>query len=158
MSILELQQLKEILTESAGPSQRLMGLDVGTKTIGLALSDGGRRLASPLFTLKRQGLKQDVQAMHQLFVKHQIAAVIVGYPINMNGTEGPQCQFVRRFVEALLEVADIPMCLWDERLSTVAVTRTLLEADMSRRKRSQVVDKMAASYILQGVLDRLRTK
>lgn len=133
-----------------------MGLDVGTKTIGLALSDLGRKLATPLETIKRQDLKQDVQTMHKLFVQHEVTAIVVGYPINMNGTEGPQCHFVRRFVEALLDFADIPVCLWDERLSTIAVTRTLLEADVSRRKRKQVVDKMAASYILQGALDRLQ--
>ena len=152
MPILEIIEFKSAI----GSGNRLMGLDVGTKTIGLALSDLGRKLATPLETVKRQGLKQDTQIMHQLFAQHDIAGIVVGYPINMNGTEGPQCQFVRRFIEAILEVADIPVCLWDERLSTVAVTRTLLEADMSRRKRKQVVDKMAASYILQGALDRLQ--
>lgn len=157
MPILDLPELKKDLLDSPKTRQRLMGLDVGTKTIGLALSDVGRCLATPLETVKRQNLKQDVQTLHRLFTQHEIAAVVVGYPINMNGTEGPQCQFVHRFVEALLDVADIPVCLWDERLSTVAVTRTLLEADMSRRKRKGVVDKMAASYILQGALDRLQT-
>ncbi len=156
MPILEIKDFKERLSSNKA-KQRVIGLDIGTKTIGLALSDAGRKLATPLETIKRKNLRQDIQTLLKFLAQHDIAAIVVGYPINMNGTEGPQCQFVLRFVDALLEVNDIPLFLWDERLSTIAVTRTLLEADMSRRKRSQVVDKMAASYILQGALDRLQS-
>lgn len=135
---------------------RLMGLDVGTKTIGLALSDITWTIATPLQTLERKKFQQDVQVLEALINKHQVSGLILGFPKNMDGSEGPRCQSIKQFSHNLLTKLNIPIGLWDERLSTVAVTRALLEADMSRKRRQEVVDKMAASYILQGVLDSLR--
>ena len=135
--------------------QRLLGLDVGVKTIGIALSDLGRIIATPTTTIRRTKFRADVAELKALVEEHEIAALIIGLPINMDGSEGPRCQSVRQFAENLEEFVPLPMAFWDERLSTAAVTRTLLEADTSRRRRGQVVDKMAASFILQGALDSL---
>ncbi|HIJ37556.1 MAG TPA: Holliday junction resolvase RuvX [Rhodospirillaceae bacterium] len=137
----------------AGRHQRLLGLDMGSKTIGLALSDVSRTIASPLQTLQRTKFTKDVNILFQLIDKHDVAGLVIGYPVSLDGSEGPACQSVRQFANNLLGLRDIPLALWDERLSTAAVTRTLLEADASRRQRAQVVDKMAAAYILQGALD-----
>lgn len=134
---------------------RLMGIDLGTKTIGLAISDVGRSIASPLETIRRVKFMPDVAAMLALATKHEVAAFIIGLPLNMDGTEGPRAQSTRAFVRNLLALTGLPMVFQDERMSTQAVTRTLLEADTSRAKRAQLVDKMAAAYILQGALDRL---
>lgn len=136
--------------------KRLMGLDPGTKTIGLALSDTSLKVATPLVTLKRKKLKDDAAEIERLIEKHSIGGFVIGLPLNMNGTEGPRCQSTRQLQKNLEGYFDIPMCFWDERLSTVAVTRTLLEADASRKRRAEVVDKMAAAYILQGALDSLQ--
>ncbi|MBL6934422.1 MAG: Holliday junction resolvase RuvX [Alphaproteobacteria bacterium] len=136
--------------------QRLLGLDLGEKTIGLALCDPGLTIASPLETLRRTRFSSDVETLRALMDEHGIGALVIGLPLNMDGSEGPRCQSVRQFADNLLEKMELPIAFWDERLSTVAVTRTLLEADMSRKRRAEVVDKMAASYILQGVLDRLK--
>ena len=132
---------------------RFLGFDVGEKTIGLALSDINHTIASPFQTIIRTQWKKDADILLKIIGDHHIVGLIVGLPINMNGTEGPRCQGVRQFVTNLLSKQDLPVCLWDERLSTMAVTRTLLEADISRSKRKNVVDKMAAAYILQGFLD-----
>jgi len=152
MTICNPTELLKILRKS----QRLLGLDLGKKTIGLALSDPGRIIASPLETLQRTRFSADVETLRALMDEHGIGALIIGLPLNMNGSEGPRCQSVRQFADNLLEKMDVPIVFWDERLSTVAVTRTLLEADMSRKRRAQVVDKMAAAYILQGALDRMK--
>jgi putative holliday junction resolvase len=133
--------------------QRLLGLDVGAKTIGIALSDVGRIIASPTTTIRRTKFRADVAELKALVEEHEIAALIIGMPFNMDGTEGPRCQSVRQFAANVLEVIDIPAALWDERLSTVAAERALLEADMSRKRRAEVIDKMAAAVILQGALD-----
>ena len=133
-----------------------MGLDVGSKTIGLALSDRHHIIATPLSTINRTKFKVDGKKLAELITEHQVIALVIGLPMNMDGTEGPRCESVRQFATNLLEVVDIPVFFWDERLSTMAVTRTMIEADMSRQRRKQVVDKAAASYILQGVLDRLK--
>lgn len=130
-------------------------MDVGDKTIGLSLSDITWTIASPYKLIKRKMNIQDVKAIQEVLQTFPIAALVVGLPLNMNGTEGSQAQKVRGFVEKLLNIIDLPVFFWDERLSTVAVTRTLLEADLSRKRRQEVVDKMAATFILQGVLDRL---
>lgn len=132
---------------------RFLGFDIGEKTIGLALSDTRFAIATPLQVIHRTQWKKDAQTLFQLVKDHHVVGIVVGFPLNMNGTEGPRCQSIRQFVTNLLTVIDLPACLWDERLSTMAVTRTLLEADMSRAKRKTVVDKMAAAYILQGFLD-----
>jgi putative Holliday junction resolvase len=132
---------------------RLLGLDVGTKTIGCALSDVSWLIATPFKTIGRKKFQGDVQELIKIIEEHQVVSLVVGLPINMNGTEGPRCQSIRDFIKAFLKIKDIPLIFWDERLSTLAVTRTLLEADMSRKRRSEVVDKMAAAYILQGFLN-----
>jgi putative Holliday junction resolvase len=133
----------------------LMGLDLGTKTIGVAISDPGRSIASPLLTIARTKFKPDADALLKEAGRHAIAGLVIGLPLNMDGSEGPRVQATRAFARNLAALTDLPMLFWDERLSTAAVTRTLLEADASRKRRGEVVDKMAAAYILQGVLDRL---
>ncbi|AIL12924.1 Holliday junction resolvase [Candidatus Paracaedimonas acanthamoebae] len=134
---------------------RLMGLDVGTKTIGLALSDTTWTIATPLQTLERKKFKQDITELKTIMDKYYVSGLVIGFPKNMDGSEGPRCQSIKQFSYNLLTEIDIHISFWDERLSTVAVTRALLEADVSRKRRQEVVDKMAASYILQGVLDTL---
>ncbi|MBY6243478.1 Holliday junction resolvase RuvX [Methylosinus sp. Sm6] len=135
---------------------RLMGLDVGTKTIGLALSDVERRLASPLETIRRGKFTADAERLDALATQFDIAALIVGLPLNMDGSEGPRAQATRAFMRNLGARFALRYAFWDERLSTAAVTRELLAQDASRAKRAAVVDRMAAAYILQGALDRLR--
>ena len=142
-------------------ARRLAGLDFGSKTIGVAVSDLTLFLASPLTTIRRTKFTADATALGELMRRERVGGLVVGWPVNMDGSEGPRCQSVRQFI-ANLEARpeplwrELPMLLWDERLSTAAVTRTLIEADTSRAKRAEVVDKMAAAYILQGVLDALR--
>ncbi|MFP4004960.1 MAG: Holliday junction resolvase RuvX [Alphaproteobacteria bacterium] len=138
------------------PHARLMGLDLGTKTIGLALSDVMRSVASPFQTLKRRKFSLDAAELLQLAQAHEAGGFVLGLPVNMNGTEGPRAQSTRAFARNLSGLTDLPILLWDERWSTAAVTRTLLEADASRKRRGELVDKLAAAYILQGALDRLR--
>jgi putative Holliday junction resolvase len=137
--------------------QRLLGLDLGTKTIGLAVCDEGLRIATPLKTLRRTKFQADASALLDLCAAERVGALVIGLPLNMDGTEGARAQATRAFVGNLRARTELPISFWDERLSTTAVTRTLLEADMSRARRAQVVDKMAAAYILQGALDRLRS-
>ena len=133
----------------------LMGLDLGTKTIGLAISDPGRSIASPLLTIARTKFKGDAAALLKEAGRQNIAGLVIGLPLNMDGSEGPRVQATRAFARNLTALTELPMLFWDERLSTAAVTRTLIEADASRKRRGEVVDKMAAAYILQGLLDRL---
>ena len=134
----------------------IAGIDLGTKTIGVAISDLGRRMASPLKLIERRKFTPDAEALTALLAAREAAALVVGLPLNMDGSEGPRAQATRAFVRNLLPRLELPVAFWDERLSTVAVTRTLLEADTSRKRRAELVDKMAAAYILQGALDRLR--
>lgn len=134
----------------------LLGLDPGTKTLGLAVSDATRLIATPVKTIKRSKFSQDAAELLAAYDHHKACALVVGYPLNMDGSHGPRTQSVRDFCTNLLNIRDIPIYLWDERLSTLAVTRTMIDADMSRKKRKDNVDKLAAGYILQGVLDRLR--
>lgn len=136
---------------------RFLGLDVGEKTVGLALSDQTLTIATPLQVVQRTKWKKDSEILLKIIHDHQVTGLVVGFPLNMNGTEGPRCQSIRQFITNFIAVQDLPICLWDERLSTIAVTRTLIEADLSRKKRSKVVDKMAASFILQGFLDAFRS-
>jgi putative Holliday junction resolvase len=137
---------------------RLLGLDIGAKTIGLAISDPGLAVASPVETIRRgKRFAEDAKALLELIDGRGVGGLILGLPLNMDGTEGPRCQSVRAFAENLLKIRDLPLAFWDERLSTAAINRFLIdEADMSRKRRSQVVDKMAAAYILQGALDAMR--
>lgn len=146
--------LADLLTLPKG--LRVMGLDLGTKTIGLALSDVERRISSPLETIRRTKFQADAVALLQNIAHHKIGALIIGLPLNMDGSEGPRVQSTRAFVRNLEKLTPLPIIFWDERLSTAAVTRTLLEADTSRARRAELVDKMAAAYILQGALDRLQ--
>ncbi|MCX7900566.1 MAG: Holliday junction resolvase RuvX [Methylocystis sp.] len=145
----------DALANFLSPRARLMGLDIGTKTIGLALSDVERRLAAPLDTIRRVKFSQDAEALLKRAADFEVAAFIVGLPLNMNGTEGPRAQAIRAFMRNLSKLAPLPYAFWDERLSTAAVTRQLIAQDASRAKRAEVVDRMAAAYILQGALDRL---
>ena len=138
-----------------GPGQRLMGLDVGAKTIGIAFSDVRRVVATPRETIRRSKFALDVETLRRLIGDNDVGGLVIGLPINMDGSEGPRCQSVRQFAANLLAKIDIPVAFWDERLSTVAAERTLIEADVSRKRRAEVVDKMAAAYILQGALDRI---
>ena len=135
---------------------RLLGLDPGTKTIGVAMSDAMQMIASPVTTIKRKKWKQDAEALLSLITEHNIGGIVVGYPINMDGSEGSRCQSVKAFVGNLEKACSLPIILQDERMSSQAVERTMLEADISRAKRAQNVDKLAASYILQGYLDSAR--
>ena len=153
MALLDLREFSHALDRTKG---RLMGCDVGEKTIGLALSDVQCMIATPFRTLQRMQWKKDAPSLFHDMDEHSVNGVIIGFPLNMNGSEGPRCQSTRQFIANLLTLRDIPVCLWDERLSTLAVTRTLLAADLSREKRGKVVDKVAACYILQGCLDALR--
>jgi putative Holliday junction resolvase len=135
---------------------RVLGLDLGTKTIGIALSDEVGITAQPVKTLRRKGTKADIEELLEFMDSNDVNTIVVGLPVNMNGTMGTRSEEVLVFVERLKGYTDLPVVMWDERLSTVAVTRVLIEGDMSRKKRKRVVDKMAAAYILQGYLDSRR--
>ena len=143
------------LADALPRDARLMGIDLGTKTIGLALSDISLTIATPLETLVRTKFTADATQLLALVERHGVRGLVLGYPLNMDGTRGPRAQASESFARNMAGLSDIPIALWDERMSTAAVTRTLIEADASRRRRSEVVDKMAASFILQGALDRL---
>ncbi|MCI5039934.1 MAG: Holliday junction resolvase RuvX [Donghicola eburneus] len=137
------------------PMTALAGLDFGDKTIGVAVSDTFRGVATPLETIRRKKFGVDAEALLAILTKRNISGIVLGLPRNMDGTEGPRCQKTRAFARNLSKLTDLPMTFWDERLSTVAAERALLEADTSRRRRAEVIDHVAASYILQGALDRL---
>lgn len=139
------------------PMTALAGLDYGDKTIGVAVSDSLRQVATPLETIRRgKKFTQDAEALLAILAKRAIAGIVLGLPRNMDGTEGPRCQKTRAFARNLGRLTDLPITFWDERLSTVAAERALLEADTSRAKRADVIDHVAAGYILQGALDRMR--
>lgn len=139
-----------------GTSGKLMGLDLGTKTIGVAISDSLRMSANPVETIRRSKFTADAERLLALIAQNNVSGIVVGLPLNMDGTEGPRAQSARAFARNFKQKTDLPIAFWDERLSTMAVTRTMLEADLSRARRAELVDKLAASYILQGALDRLR--
>ena len=134
----------------------LMGLDLGTKTIGVAVSDIQRVVATPVETVKRKKFSLDAARLLALVAERNIAGIVLGLPRNMDGSEGPRCQSTRAFARNLTQLTDLPITFWDERLSTVAAEKALLEADTTRKRRGQVIDHVAAGYILQGALDRLR--
>ena len=138
------------------PMRPLLGLDLGTKTIGLALSDRLWTTATPLSTIKRKKFGLDAAALLEVVAQHEVGGLVLGLPLNMDGTEGPRVQSTRAFVRNLQPLCDLPVTFWDERLSTVAAEKALLEADTTRKRRAEVIDHVAASYILQGALDRLR--
>ena len=145
----------EALHDMLGKGERLMGLDLGTKTIGIAVSDVERRFATPVTTIRRTRFTQDAAHLIAEATRSGAAALVIGLPLNMDGTEGPRVQATRAFIRNMAPLTALPFVLWDERLSTAAVTRSLIEQDVSRAKRAIVVDRMAAAYILQGALDRL---
>ena len=154
-SITEIAEIPALL----GPRERVLGLDFGDKTIGLALSDSALTLASPLETIQRRKFMADAEALKAVIADRKVGALVLGLPVNMDGSEGKRCQQTRGFAENLQKEAGVtlPLALWDERLSTSAVERFLIdEADMTRKRRGEVVDKMAAAYILQGALDAMR--
>ncbi len=134
-----------------------MALDVGEKTIGIAVSDATRLIASPDFTIARRKWSDDAAQLLQHIKTHDVCGVVIGYPVNMDGSLGPRCQSMRGFARRLQEIAPLPVLLWDERMSTMAVNRMMIdEMDINRKRRAELVDKLAASYILQGVLDGLK--
>ncbi len=151
MATVTIEELAALLE----PGQPIAGLDLGTKTIGLSVSDLGRRLATPRPVLKRVKLGIDAEALLAFAEKERIAAFVIGLPMNMDGSAGPRVQATRAFVRSMSERTDILFVYWDERLSTVAAERTLIEMDVSRKKRAERIDSAAASFILQGALDRL---
>jgi putative Holliday junction resolvase len=138
------------------PEARLLGLDVGSKTIGMALSDVTRSIATPYHTVRRTKFTEDVKPIAAAIEEHGVGALVIGLPINLDGTEGPRAQSTRAFARNLAAKIETPIVFWDERLSTAAVERHLIEADASRKRRADVIDRMAAAYILQGALDRLK--
>ncbi len=152
MAITAIDRIRDTLK----PGQRLLGLDIGSKTIGLALSDVTLMVASPAETIKRGKFAADAGRLSVLIAEENVGGLVLGLPVQMDGAEGPRCQSVRQFADNLLEHIDLPIAFWDERLSTAAVERVLIdEADMTRKRRAEVVDKMAAAYILQGALDSM---
>jgi putative Holliday junction resolvase len=138
------------------PEARLLGLDVGSKTIGMALSDVTRSIATPYHTVRRTKFTEDVKAIEAAIEEHDIGGIVIGLPLNLDGSEGPRAQSTRAFARNLAARIAVPIVFWDERLSTAAVERHLIEADASRKRRAEVIDRMAAAYILQGALDRLK--
>ncbi len=140
------------------PNRPLLGLDFGSKTIGVALSDVSRMIASGLVTIEREKFKLDAAALLALVEKHRVCGLVLGLPLNLDGSSGPRVQSTRSFVRNLAPLTALPILLWDERLSTVAAERMLIDADASRRRRAEVIDKVAATIILQGALDRMRVR
>ena len=150
--------LEDIATEfkQLPQMQAMIGLDLGTKTIGVAVSDGFQSVATPLETVKRKKFTTDSDRLLAIIAERNIGAVVLGLPLNMDGTEGPRAQSTRAFARNFAQRTALPIVFWDERLSTVAAERALLEADTTRKRRAEVIDHVAASYILQGALDRMR--
>ena len=146
----------EDLAELLQPETRLLGLDVGTKTIGMALSDVTHSIATPYETIRRTKFTEDVKLIIRATDANKVGAIVIGLPINLDGSEGPRAQSTRALARNLASRVDLPLAFWDERLSTAAVERHLIEADASRKRRAEVIDRMAAAYILQGALDRLK--
>lgn len=152
MAITAVDRIRDTLK----PGQRLLGLDIGSKTIGLALSDVTLTVASPAETIKRGKFAADAGRLSVLIAEENVGGLVLGLPVRMDGAEGRRCQSVRQFADNLLEHIDLPIAFWDERLSTAAVERVLIdEADMTRKRRAEVIDKMAAAYILQGALNSM---
>jgi putative Holliday junction resolvase len=151
MPVLSLADAIEVLP----PRGALIGLDLGSKTIGVAASDPDRRVAAPVETISRRRFNLDARRILDLAAERRAAGLVLGLPINMDGTEGPRAQATRAFARNMARLTELPIALWDERLSTAAVERALIAADASRAKRKSVIDQHAAAYILQGALDRL---
>ncbi|WP_146346960.1 Holliday junction resolvase RuvX [Falsiphaeobacter marinintestinus] len=146
----------EEFAATVAPMTALVGLDLGTKTIGVAVSDRIGTVATPVETIKRKKFSLDAERLLQIATDRSAGGILLGLPRNMDGSEGPRCQSTRSFARNLSRLTDLPIGFWDERLSTVAAEKALLEADTTRKRRSEVIDHVAASYILQGALDRMR--
>jgi putative Holliday junction resolvase len=143
------------LRAAVAPGRRVIGLDVGTKTIGLALSDTRLVIASPLETIRRRRFRDDMAELFALVERHEVGGLVIGLPLSLAGSDSPRTQSVRQFARSLLAVRDMPVAFWDERLSTAAVTREMIAHDMTRKRRAEIVDRVAAAYILQGFLDAM---
>lgn len=148
------ETLREFI-ETLPKGRGIAGLDLGDKTIGVAVSDSLLSVATPLATIRRLKFATDATRLLEIVAERQLGGIVLGLPRNMDGTEGPRCQSTRAFARNLSRITDLPITFWDERLSTVAAERALLEADTSRKRRAEVIDHVAAGYILQGVLDRI---
>lgn len=142
--------------DSISADRRLMGLDLGSKTIGVATSDRTRTIATPIETIERKKFTADAERLMAIAAAENIGVIVLGLPVNMDGSEGPRCQSTRAFARNFARLSPVPIVYWDERLSTAAVERMLIQADASRAKRDQVIDKLAAAWILQAALDSLR--
>jgi putative Holliday junction resolvase len=154
MAVVDLLELPALLA----PFAPIAGLDLGEKTIGVAVSDATRTVANPLELIRRTKFTEDVAALFRLMESREAGGIVIGLPVNMDGTEGPRCQSSRAFGRNLLRIKDLPIAFWDERMSSMAVNRVLIdEADVTRARRAELVDKMAAAWILQGALERLRS-
>ncbi|TWG61393.1 MULTISPECIES: Holliday junction resolvase RuvX [unclassified Aminobacter] len=153
MPVIDIAEVAELAT----PGSKLAGIDLGTKTIGLAISDAGLSFAHPRPVILRKKFTLDAQALLSVVEKENVVAIVIGLPVNMDGSEGPRVQATRAFVRNMEKLTAIPFVYWDERLSTVAAERTLIEMDVSRRKREDRIDSAAAAFILQGALDRVRS-
>jgi putative Holliday junction resolvase len=154
MAVVDLLELPALLA----PFAPVAGLDLGEKTIGVAVSDATRTVANPLELIRRTKFTEDVAALFRLMESREAGGIVIGLPVNMDGTEGPRCQSSRAFARNLLRLKDLPIAFWDERMSSMAVNRVLIdEADVTRARRAELVDKMAAAWILQGALERLRS-
>ena len=151
MPICNPSDLKRLLK----PGERLLGLDVGTRTIGMALSDTTLLVATPFDTIRRSRFRADAARLAAEIARHKVGGIVVGLPLSLDGDEGPRTQGVRQFARNLLEQIDLPLAFWDERLSTAAVEREMIDADLTRKRRAEIIDKVAAAYILQGLLDRI---
>lgn len=147
---------QEEFTRILPQESRILGLDVGETTIGLALSDVRRVIATPLSTIERKKFTKDIEQLETIISAQKICGLVIGYPVNMDGSNGPRIQSTRSFVSNLGKYFALPMLLWDERFSTMIVEKMMIEADMSRKRRAELVDKLAASYMLQGYLDKAK--
>jgi putative Holliday junction resolvase len=153
MPVCDLTELPAVLP----PGTPLVGLDLGEKTIGVAVSDATRAIATPVELIRRSKFSREAERLFELMDERRAAGVVIGLPVNMDGTEGPRCQSTRAFARNLMRLRDLPVAFWDERMSSMAVNRMLIgEADVTRARRAELVDKAAAAWILQGALDRLR--
>ncbi len=153
---LSVEQFVELLQAKSSNNRRLLGLDLGTKTIGMAISDSNWSIASPVDTIRRKKFTTDVELMLAYIKKEGVQGLVMGLPYNMDGSEGPRAQATRAFVRNMRPLTDLPLLYWDERLSSYAAEQAMLEADMTRRKRAKNIDQIAASIILQSCLDRLQ--
>ena len=140
------------------PKKRILGIDPGTKTLGIAVSDSNLMVASPISTIKRKKIKSDIEELINICEKYNISGIVMGWPLNMDGSIGPRCDSVRDFIKSLLNVKDLPILLQDERMSTMAIEKPMILADLSRKKRSSRTDQLAACWILQSALDGLQKK